>query len=247
MSLEVDVQHRFGEFALDARFASAGRASAFFGRSGSGKTSLVYVIAGLVRPERGRVVVSGEVLVDTERRIFVPSHRRRIGCVFQDGRLFPHLTVRQNLLYGAWFSGVRERSSPLAQVVELLGLDALLARRPDRLSGGEQQRVAIGRALLASPRLLLMDEPLASLDRQRKAEILPYLERLRDEIRIPIVYVSHSVFEVARLADTLILFSSGHIEGAGPTAEMIERFGLGRRPELDPSDLDDLAPAALRT
>lgn len=234
MSLEVDVEHRFGDFALAARFASDGRVSAFFGRSGAGKTSLAHVIAGLVQPQRGRVVVTGQVLVDTERSIFVPSHRRRIGCVFQDGRLFPHLTVRQNLLYGAWFAGMRERRA-LGQVCGLLGIEALLARRPGSLSGGEQQRVAIGRALLAGPQLLLMDEPLASLDRERKAEILPYLERLRDEIRIPIVYVSHSVAEVARLSDTLILLSEGRVEACGPTAELIRSFDLARWPELDAS------------
>jgi molybdate transport system ATP-binding protein len=232
VTLEVDVQHRFGDFALDARFASEGRVSAFFGPSGSGKTSLVHVIAGLVRPDRGKVVVGGQVVVDTERRIFVPSHRRRVGCVFQDGRLFPHLSVRQNLLYGAR----GDRSGQLGQVVALLGIGALLTRRPEGLSGGEKQRVAIGRALLASPQLLLMDEPLASLDRERKAEILPYLERLRDEIRIPIVYVSHSVTEVARLADTLIVVSEGRVEGAGPTLELIERFALGRTFDVDPRD-----------
>jgi molybdate transport system ATP-binding protein len=236
MKLEVDVEHRFGEFELAARFSSDGRVSAFFGRSGAGKTSLVHVIAGLVRPQRGRVVVAGQVLVDTELRIFVPSHRRRVACVFQDGRLFPHLTVRQNLLYGAWFAGRRERSELLGQVSELLGLEALLGRRPGRLSGGEQQRVAIGRALLASPQLLLMDEPLASLDRERKAEILPYLERLRDEIRIPMVYVSHSLSEVARLSDTLILLSQGRVEGCGPTPELIQRFELARRMEPDALD-----------
>jgi molybdate transport system ATP-binding protein len=242
VSLEVDVQHRFGDFALDARFASQGRVSAFFGRSGSGKTSLVHVIAGLVRPEKGRVVVRGQVLVDTEQRIFVPSHRRRIGCVFQDGRLFPHLTVRQNLLYGARVAPRAERSSQLAQVVALLGIEALLARRPDALSGGEKQRVAIGRALLATPQLLLMDEPLASLDRDRKAEILPYLERLRDEIQVPMIYVSHSVAEVARLADTLIVFSAGRVAGCGPTQELIERFDLARA--TDSEDLDALHPRA---
>jgi molybdate transport system ATP-binding protein len=232
MSLEVDIEHRFGAFALTARFASDGRVSAFFGRSGAGKTSLMHVIAGLVRPERGRVVVDGQILVDTEQGIFVPSHRRRIGCVFQDGRLFPHLTVRQNLLYGAWFARRRERAGALAHVGELLGIEALLSRRPGQLSGGEQQRVAIGRALLASPQLLLMDEPLASLDRERKEEILPYLERLRDEIRIPMVYISHSLAEVARLSDTLILLSAGRVEACGPTAELIRRFDLARWPDL---------------
>src|SRR6266545_2669134 len=206
--LKVAVEHHFGSFVLDAAFESAGGLTALFGRSGTGKTSLINAIAGLLRPERGRIVVDGEVLTDTERGVFVSARRRRIGYVFQEGRLFPHLTVRQNLLYGRWFSP--KDGSPAGevdQIVDLLGIGALLQRRPANLSGGEKQRVAIGRALLASPKLLLMDEPLASLDEARKAEILPYIERLRDETKIPIVYVSHSVAEVARLASTIVLLS----------------------------------------
>jgi molybdate transport system ATP-binding protein len=202
--LSVAVEHRLGDFRLDAAFDSEGGLTALFGRSGAGKTSLVNAIAGLIRPARGHIVIDGTVLTDSERGIFVPTRRRRVGYVFQEGRLFPHLTVRQNLLYGRWFARrfvKREPSRPgeVEHVIDLLGIGDLLARRPANLSGGEKQRVAIGRALLAHPRLLVMDEPLASLDEARKAEILPYIERLRDETRIPIVYVSHQVAEVATL------------------------------------------------
>ena len=175
MNLEVDVAHRFGSFALEARFTSQGRLTAFFGRSGAGKSSLVNIIAGVVRPDRGRIVLDRTTLVDTERGVFVPKHRRRVGYVFQEGRLFPHLTVRQNLTFGRWFTPKRERKLGLDQVLDLLGIGHLLDRRPGALSGGEKQRVAIGRALLTSPRLLLMDEPLASLDETRKEEILPFI------------------------------------------------------------------------
>jgi molybdate transport system ATP-binding protein len=226
VSLAVDVAHRLGDFRLETAFRSDGQLTALFGRSGAGKTSLVNIIAGLIRPDSGRVVVDGEPLVDSERRIFTPRHRRRLGYVFQEGRLFPHLTVRQNLLYGQWFTARGERYGSLDQVVELLGIGQLLDRPPTRLSGGEKQRVAIGRALLASPRLLLMDEPLASLDEPRKAEILPYIERLRDESGIPIVYVSHSVPEVARLATTLVVLSDGKVAAVGPTAAVMGRVDL---------------------
>jgi molybdate transport system ATP-binding protein len=226
--IEVAVKHRLGAFGLDAAFASDGRLTALFGRSGSGKTSLVNVIAGLVRPQAGRIVLDGQVLVDTNAGIFTPKHRRRIGYVFQEARLFPHLTVRQNLLFGRWFAP-REAvaGSELAGVLELLGIGHLLERRPGALSGGEKQRVAIGRALLSKPRLLLMDEPLASLDEARKAEILPYIERLRDEVRVPIVYVSHSVAEVVRLATTVVTVDQGRVTACGPTAEVMSRLDVG--------------------
>ena len=171
--LEVDIEHRLGAFELDIHFRSGGGLTALFGRSGAGKTSVVNVIAGLVRPQRGRIVVAGSVLADTERGIQVPAHRRRVGYVFQEDRLFPHLTVRQNLLFGRWFAPRSMRTGRLDDVVELLGIGSLLDRRPARLSGGEKQRVAIGRALLAGPRLLLMDEPLASLDARRRTRSFP--------------------------------------------------------------------------
>jgi len=226
MTLVIDIQHRLGEFRLEARFEAGSGLIALFGRSGSGKTSIVNVIAGLIRPDQGCVTVDGVALVDTARGMFVPRHRRRLGYVFQEGRLFPHLTVRQNLLYGRWFAPQSERRDDLDRVVDLLGLGTVLERRPGRLSGGEKQRVAIGRALLADPRLLLMDEPLASLDDARKAEILPYIERLRDQSRVPIVYVSHSIAEVARLASTVVLLSEGKVAAVGPTADIMHRLDL---------------------
>ena len=226
MTVSVDVSQRLGDFELYARFDSAGRLTALFGPSGSGKTSLINIIAGLVRPLKGHVAVDGHVLVDTEKGIFVPVHRRRIGMVFQDARLFPHLSVAHNLRYGRWFTPAAERYAKMDAVVELLGIGHLLERRPSHLSGGEKQRVAIGRALLASPKLLLMDEPLAALDDARKAEILPYIERLRDETKIPIVYVSHSVAEVARLASDVAVLAGGRVTAFGPTAEIMQRLDI---------------------
>ncbi len=224
--LSVAVEHRLGDFRLDAAFESGGGLTALFGRSGSGKTSLVNAIAGLIRPTRGHIAVDGEVLTDTASGVFVPARRRHVGYVFQEGRLFPHLTVRQNLLYGHWFAARRGRPGEVEHVIELLGLGELLGRRPANLSGGEKQRVAIGRALLAAPRLLVMDEPLASLDEERKTEILPYIERLRDEFAIPIVYVSHAIAEVTRLATTMVVMSEGRVAAIGPTAEIMGRIDL---------------------
>jgi molybdate transport system ATP-binding protein len=224
--IAVDVTHRLGDFALDAAFESNGRLTALFGPSGSGKTTLVNLIAGLIRPDRGRIEVDSRVLADTDARLVLPAHRRRIGYVFQDARLFPHLTVKQNLGYGRFFAPRGDRYVETGPVVDLLGIGHLLDRRPDRLSGGEKQRVAIGRALLASPRLILMDEPLASLDEARKAEILPYVERLRDEAGIPIVYVSHSVAEVSRLATDVVVLREGRVAAFGPTASILSRLDI---------------------
>jgi molybdate transport system ATP-binding protein len=226
MSLQVAAKTTLGSFSLDATFGSEGRVTALFGRSGSGKTTLINIIAGLLRPERGRVVVDGTVLFDSESGINVPAHKRRIGYVFQEGRLFPHLTVKRNLTYGSWFTPKEARRVSLDEVVELLGLNPLLERGTAQLSGGEKQRVAIGRALLCSPRLLLMDEPLASLDDARKSELMPFLERLRDDARVPIIYVSHSVPEVVRLATTLVLLSEGRVVATGPTSEVMGRLDL---------------------
>jgi molybdate transport system ATP-binding protein len=226
VTLDVDIRHQFGAFTLEARFTTDGGLTALFGRSGAGKTSLVNIIAGLLRPDRGKVVIDGRVLVDTAHGVFIPKHRRRIGYVFQEPRLFPHLTVRQNLRYGRWFTPAAERRENFEHVIELLGIGALLDRGPALLSGGERQRVAIGRALLASPRLLLMDEPLASLDEARKSEILPYIERLRDENRVPIVYVSHSVPEITRLATTMVLLSDGKVAAAGALPAIMGRLDL---------------------
>lgn len=226
MSLEVEIRHRQGAFALDARFRSEGRLTALFGQSGSGKTTLVNAIGGLIRPSHGRIVVNGRVLVDTDKGVWVPKHRRRIGYVFQEGRLFPHLNVRQNLLFGRWFTPQSERRASFGAIVGLLGIEHLLSRRPSTLSGGEKQRVAIGRALLADPQLLLMDEPLASLDDARKAEIYPYIERLRDEGGVPIVLVSHSVAEIARLATSVVILADGRVTASGPTDEILRHTNL---------------------
>ena len=223
MTLEVFARTRLGVFELDASFATDGRLTAIFGPSGAGKTSLINVISGLLRPERGRVVVDGTVLFDSEASIDVPAHRRRIGYVFQESRLFPHLSVRRNLLYGRYFAPAESRTASFEDMVDLLGLQGLLERGTAALSGGERQRVAIGRALLASPRLLLMDEPLSSLDEARKREVMPFLERLRDQARVPIVYVSHALGEVARLATTVVLMSEGRVVSAGPTGEVLRQ------------------------
>jgi molybdate transport system ATP-binding protein len=224
--LEVDVAGRVGSFALEVCFASDGGVTALFGQSGAGKTTVVNMIGGLVRPRRGRIVVGDQVVFDTARSVDLPAHRRRIGHVFQEGRLFPHLSVRHNLLYGRWFTRARPDPGRFDEIVELLGIGHLLARRPRSLSGGEKQRVAIGRALLSEPAALIMDEPLASLDAPRKAEILPYLERLRRQARLPIVYVSHSIDEVARLASTMVLLSAGRVAAVGPVAEVMARLDL---------------------
>jgi molybdate transport system ATP-binding protein len=226
MTLSVRARHRQGDFVLDAAFESSGSLTALFGPSGSGKTSLVNIIGGLIRPAAARIEIAGRVLVDTQARVFVPKHRRRIGYVFQDARLFPHLSVRRNLTYGRFFTPSSERYAEFDGVVDLLGIGHLLARKPASLSGGEKQRVAIGRALIASPKLMLMDEPLASLDDARKAEILPYIERLRDETKIPIVYVSHSVGEVFRLATDVVVMKDGHVAASGAAADILARFDL---------------------
>jgi molybdate transport system ATP-binding protein len=210
--LEVALCHRLGDFTIDIAFRTDSGATALFGPSGSGKTTVLHAIAGLLRPERGRIVFDRRVMLDTAEKVFVPPYRREVGYVFQDGRLFPHLTVRQNLLFGRFFARRQQRrhdGMTLDNVVGLLGIEHILGRRPVNLSGGERQRVAIGRALLAEPCMLLMDEPLAALDAARKAEILPVLERLRDVSRVPILYVSHDVAEVSRIANNVIVMENG--------------------------------------
>ena len=219
MSLSVHLRHAFAGFALDVAFESPPGLTVLFGRSGSGKTSVINAVAGLLRPDQGRIVAGGVVVLDTALRVDLPAHRRRLGYVFQDARLFPHLTVRQNLIYGRRFAP--KGGVPFDEVVDLLGLSALLHRAPAALSGGEKQRVAIGRALLSNPLMLLMDEPLAALDEARKSEILPYIERLRDQAGVPILYVSHALAEVARLATTLVVIDAGRIVRSGPAAELL--------------------------
>jgi molybdate transport system ATP-binding protein len=225
--IEVAVEKRLGDFQLRARFSapSAG-IIALYGPSGSGKTTLVNAIAGLVTPDRGQIAIEGETLYSSVDGIDLPPQRRRVGYVFQEARLFPHFSVRGNLGYGMR-RGAGDAAAPgLDAVAKLLGLEALLDRRPGDLSGGEKQRVAIGRALLSGPRILLMDEPLASLDEARKAEIMPFIERLHDELKIPIVYVSHDMDENVRLADTLVLMDSGNVAAVGPVEELTSRLDL---------------------
>jgi molybdate transport system ATP-binding protein len=215
--LVLDVEKRLGEFFISARFASAGGVTALFGSSGAGKTTLVNMIAGLIAPDRGRITLDHTVLFDSSAAIDVPVHRRRIGYVFQEGRLFPHLSVAANLDYGRRMQGLVRDAAETKRIVGLLDIGNLLDRRPGKLSGGERQRVAVGRALLMRPRLLLLDEPLASLDQARKREILPYLERLRDDARVPMVYVSHNASELAHLATSVVRLDAGRVaETGGP-------------------------------
>lgn len=231
--LEVSVQHGFGSFALDVAFRAPGGVTALFGASGAGKSTVLAAVAGLLRPQAGRVALGGDAVLDTAARIDVPAERRRFAVVFQDARLFPHLSVAGNLRYGLRRAPAGAEGPGFDEVMGLLGIGALLGRRPRALSGGERQRVALGRALLSRPRLLLMDEPLAALDTPRTAEILPFLERLRDVAGLPILYVTHALEEVDRLADTLVLMEAGRVTAAGPLADLSARTDLaalaGRR------------------
>jgi molybdate transport system ATP-binding protein len=213
--LAVDVEKRLGSFTIATRFETAAGVTGVFGPSGAGKTTLVNMIAGLVAPDRGRITLADMVLFDSKARINVPAHRRRIGYVFQEGRLFPHLKVATNLDYGRRMSRLPHDPAEWQRIVALLDIGHLVHRRPGRLSGGERQRVAIGRALLTRPRLLLLDEPLASLDTARKREILPYLERLRDEAAVPMVYVSHQAAELRRIATSVVLLDAGRVVATG--------------------------------
>jgi molybdate transport system ATP-binding protein len=213
--LRVDVVKQLGEFSLQASFASEGRVTGLFGASGAGKTSLISMIAGLLQPDRGSIVIDSETLDDTAIRLHVPTHRRRIGYVFQDARLFPHLDVRANLDYGRRMNRLAADPAQHRRITDLLDIGGLLDRRPGQLSGGERQRVALGRALLSQPRLLLLDEPLGSLDEARKEEILPYLVRLRDEAGIPRVYVSHDADEMRQLATQIVMLKRGRVSAFG--------------------------------
>jgi molybdate transport system ATP-binding protein len=213
--LRVDIAKKLGDFTLEADFTSEGRVTGLFGASGAGKTSLINMIAGLVKPDRGTIALDGETLDDTAARVHVPPYRRRIGYVFQDARLFPHLDVRQNLAYGRRMNGLADDPAQRQRVIDLLDIGGLLDRRPGKLSGGERQRVAFGRALLSKPRLLLLDEPLGALDEGRKLEILPYLARLRDEAGIPMVYVSHDAAELRQLATQIVMLKGGRITAFG--------------------------------
>ena len=225
--LVLKAERQLGAFSLSVDLeAPTEGIVALFGSSGSGKTSIINILAGLTRPTRGRIAIGGDVLFDSERGIDVPPERRRFGIIFQEGRLFPHLSVRSNLLYGFRRAPAAERQLDLERIVGLLGIGHLLGRRPRDLSGGEKQRVAIGRALLANPRLLLMDEPLASLDGPRKEEVLPFIEELRDQLGLPIVYVSHDLNEIIRLADTVAIVADGRIAAAGTIEDILGRRDL---------------------
>ncbi|MDP5085772.1 MAG: molybdenum ABC transporter ATP-binding protein [Yoonia sp.] len=213
--IAVAIHKQLGDFQLDAEFVAPAGVTAIFGRSGSGKTTIVNGLAGLMRPDSGRITVGDTVLFDSAARVNLPPQKRRIGYVFQDARLFPHMTVKRNLTYG----GTHDADN----VIAVLGLADLLNRMPSGLSGGERQRVALGRALMCDPQILLMDEPLAALDAPRKAEILPYIERLRDEVKIPILYVTHDVSEVARLATTLVVLEAGKVNIAGPVETVLSQ------------------------
>jgi len=223
------IQARFsldrGGFALDVDLDLPGRGvTALFGPSGSGKTTLLRLIAGLERAQGGEIAVNGQVWQDGST--FLPTYRRPLGYVFQEASLFPHLSIRRNLEFGMKRVGAAERKVSLDQAIELLGIGHLLERRPDSLSGGERQRVGIARALAVSPRILLMDEPLAALDLARKQEILPYLEKLHDELDIPVLYVSHAPDEVARLADHIVVMDSGRAVASGPLTDTLARLDL---------------------
>jgi molybdate transport system ATP-binding protein len=213
--LSVNVEKQLGDFELEVSFTSNGLVTGLFGNSGAGKTSIINMIAGLVTPDRGRISLDGEILDDTVSRLHVPPHRRRIGYVFQDARLFPHLSVRQNLDYGRRMNRLDPDAGAETYAADLLDIGDLLDRRPAQLSGGEKQRVALGRALLAKPKLLLLDEPLGALDDERKAEILPYFVRLRDEASVPMVFVSHDAGEMRRLATNVVILKRGKVIARG--------------------------------
>lgn len=221
--LKVRVQHKLGDFRIDAEFQAGSGVTALFGRSGAGKTVLVNMVAGLLAPQTGEITLDGVTLLNTGTGVNLAAHKRQLGYVFQDGRLFPHLSVAQNLDFGTRYADTPLPASEQNDLIDLLGIRKLLARRPAALSGGEKQRVALGRALFSAPRMLLMDEPLAALDAPRKAEILPYLEQLRYARggAVPILYVSHAVDEIARLADDIVLLQDGHIVARGSIFDVL--------------------------
>jgi molybdate transport system ATP-binding protein len=235
MTIDIRLRHRFGAFALDAAFAiDKPGITALFGPSGAGKSTVANGIAGLFRPSEGRIVLGEHVVFDSQKGIFLPPRARRVGYVFQDTRLFPHMSVANNLRFGWRRAETRADANEFARIVDMLGLESLLTRRPAKLSGGEKSRVALGRALLSSPRLLILDEPLAALDAARKAEILPWLERLRDEAALPMIYVTHALDEVARLADSIVLLRNGRVEARGAAFDLL--------PDLEFASLSGTAP-----
>jgi len=225
MSFSVALRHRFAGFSIDVAFdVPSPGVTVLFGSSGAGKSTVIAAVAGLLAAEQCRIAIGAEVLADTRAGIWLPPERRRVGLVFQDARLFPHMSVAGNLEFG--LRRAQSRRIGFDEVVELLGIRALLARRPHTLSGGERQRVAIGRALLAQPQLLLLDEPLASLDAARKAEILPYLARLKARLDLPVLYVTHSLDEMLQLADSVVLLEAGTVRAVGPVTDIATRADL---------------------
>ncbi|MCA0042908.1 molybdenum ABC transporter ATP-binding protein [Celeribacter litoreus] len=235
MSLSVQLRHHFADFEVDLAFQVPSGISVMFGPSGSGKSTAIRAIAGLMRPTEAQVVLGDRILNDTASRRFIAPHKRRIGTIFQDARLFPHLSVQQNLDFGKRYAPTTVSLAEEKRVIEMLGIEHLLSRRPSGLSGGEAQRVAIGRTLIAQPEIILADEPLSALDAARKAEILPYFERLRDEADIPILYVTHNPLEMARLADRVIVLENGRVSGEGAAVDILS----------DPSVLPAAAGGAL--
>ena len=209
--IEIQARLKRKHFELDASLQLSQRVTAIYGPSGAGKSTLLSIIAGITQPDSGRIVIDGECLFDSQARINKPIHQRKIGLVFQEGRLFPHLTVEHNLSYALNFTPVQNQQFQLKQIVELLELEALLKQKPHQLSGGEKQRVALGRALLSSPRLLMLDEPLASLDDRLKSQILPFLKLVSTEINIPMIYISHSKKEIMQITDNLIEIQHGKV------------------------------------
>lgn len=215
--LSVNIEKQLGAFHIEASFTSNGLVTGLFGNSGAGKTSIINMIAGLTNPDRGHISLNNDVLDDSASGLHIAPHRRRIGYVFQDARLFPHLSVRQNLDYGRRMNGFTHDPAAEKYTIDLLDIGHLLDRRPAQLSGGERQRVALGRALLAKPKLLLLDEPLGALDDERKAEILPYFIRLRDEASVPMVLVSHDAAEMRQLATNVVILKGGKVVSFGGT------------------------------
>ena len=225
--LDINIQRQQGNFSIDTAFQSPkGGVTALFGHSGAGKTSVISMVAGLTHPDKGHIVIDGISLFDSQKSVNLPPEKRRIGYIFQEGRLFPHLSVRANLTYGMRLTSPSLRYVTLDQVIDLLGIAHVIDRQPAKLSGGEKQRVAIGRALLTSPSLLLMDEPLASLDDARKQEVLPFIARLSHQFSVPILYVSHSLDEILALADTLVILDTGRVAAAGAIEDIVHRREL---------------------
>ncbi len=223
--IDINIVKKLGDFSINAAFAlGESGITALFGRSGAGKTSIINMVAGLIQPDAGHISINGHFLFNSDEGINIPPEKRRIGYIFQEGRLFQHLSVLSNLTYGMRLIPTSQRYVKLDQVVKLLDIESLLDRRPAKLSGGEKQRVAIGRALLTSPTLLLMDEPLASLDEARKREVIPFIAALSRNLLVPILYVTHDLEEIMTLADNVVLIESGHSIAAVSPEEAISRY-----------------------